>query len=165
MIEPSLILILKLMSLLTTMPGSANSICHNPTVTPTDSSRNVLKYHLLMKRERCTPLLMSKLQTAIKKIKGKGAAGPDNIPLSFLKSLSPLALQELFSIFNSSFSLANCPQIWRVAPIIPLLKAGAFPSKVALFHPISLTSCVVKLLECILANRLYYIAETNNMFS
>ena len=108
---------------------------------------------------------MSKLQSAIKKIKGKGAAGPDNIPLSFLKSPSPLALQELFSIFNSSFSLANCPQMWRVAPIIPLLKAGAFPSKVALFHPISLTSCVVKLLECILANRLYYIAETNNMFS
>ena len=27
------------------------------------------------------------------------------------------------------------------------------------------TSCVVKLLECILADRLYYIAKTNNMFS
>ena len=59
--------------------------------------------------ESCAPLLMSELQSAIKKMKGKGAAGPDNIPPSFLKSLGPLALQELLSIFNSSFSLPHCP--------------------------------------------------------
>ena len=42
--------------------------------------------------EDCGPLLMSELQSAIKKMKGKVAAGPDNIPPSFLKSLSRLAL-------------------------------------------------------------------------
>ena len=30
--------------------------------------------------ESCAPILMSQLQSAIKKMKGKGAAGPDNIP-------------------------------------------------------------------------------------
>ena len=50
--------------------------------------------------ESCAPLLMSELQSAIKKMKGKGAAGPDNISPSFLKSLGPLALQELLSISN-----------------------------------------------------------------
>ena len=115
--------------------------------------------------ESCAPILMSELQSAIKKMKGKGATGPDNIPPSFLKSLGPLALQELLSIFNSSFSLAHCPGIWRVATIIPLLKAGKSPSEVASFRPISLTSCVDKLLERIIAYPLYYIAETNNMFS
>ena len=45
--------------------------------------------------ESCAPLLMSELQFAIKKTKDKRAAGPDNIPPSFLKSLGPLALQEL----------------------------------------------------------------------
>ena len=108
---------------------------------------------------------MSEQQSAIKKKKGKGAAGPDNIPPSFLKSLGPLALQELLFIFNSSFSLAHCARILRVATIIPPLKAGKSPSEVASFRPISLTSCVVKLLERIIADRLYYIAETNNMFS
>ena len=39
------------------------------------------------------------------------------------------------------------------------------PSEVTSFHPISLTSCVIKLLERILADHLYYIAENNNMFS
>ena len=108
---------------------------------------------------------MSELQSAIKKTKGKGAAGPDNILPSFLKSLGPLALQELLSIFNSSFSLAHCPRIWRVATIIPLLKAGKSPSEIASFRPISLTSCFVKLLERIIVDRLYYIAKTSNMFS
>ena len=98
-------------------------------------------------------------------MKGKGAAGPDNIPPSFLKTLGPLALQELLSIFNSSFSLAHCPRIWRVATIILLLKAGKSPSEVASFRPIILTSCVVKVLERIIADRLYYITETNDMFS
>ena len=115
--------------------------------------------------DSCAPILMSELQTAIKKMKGKGEAGPDNIPPSFLKSLGPLALQELQSIFNSSFSLAYCPRIWRVATIIPLLKPGRSPSEVGTFRPISLTSCVVKLLEHIIADRLYCIAETNNIFS
>ena len=78
--------------------------------------------------ESCTPLLMDELQFAIKKMKGKGAAGPNNIPPSFLKSLGPLALQELLSIFNSSFSLAHCLRIARVATIIPLLKALKSPS-------------------------------------
>ena len=92
--------------------------------------------------------------------KGKVAADPNNIPPSFLKSLGPLALQGLLSIFNSSSSLAHCPRIWRVATIILQLKAGKSPSEVASFCPISLTSCVDKLLECIFADRLYYIAET-----
>ena len=115
--------------------------------------------------ESCAPLQIGELLSAIKKMEGKGAAGPGNISPSFLKSLGPLALQELLSIFNSSFSVAHCPRIWRVATIIPLLKAGKSSSEVASFRPISLTSCVVKLLECILADRLCYIAETNNLFS
>ena len=40
-----------------------------------------------------------------------------------------MALQELLSIFNSSFSFAHCPQIGRVAIIIPLLKARNLPLK------------------------------------
>ena len=98
-------------------------------------------------------------------MKGKGAAGPDNIPPSFLKSLGPLALQKLLSIFNSSFSLAHCPRIWRVATIIPFLKTGKSAREVDSSCPINLTSCVVKLLERVIAGRLYYIAETKNMIS
>ena len=98
-------------------------------------------------------------------MKSKEAAVPDNIPHSFLMSLGPLALQELMSIFKSSFLLAHCSRIWRIATIMPLLKAEKTHSEVASYRPISLTSCVVKLLERILSDRLYHIAETNNLFS
>ena len=40
--------------------------------------------------ENCPPLQMSELLSAIKNMKDKGAAGPDNIPPSFLKLFDPL---------------------------------------------------------------------------
>ena len=94
--------------------------------------------------EICAPLQMGELLSTIKKMKCKDAASPDSITPKFLKSLGPLALQELLSIFNSFYSLAHCPHL-EVPTIIPLLKAGKYPSGVASFCPISLRSCVVKL--------------------
>ena len=146
-------------SLITT-PGSANSTCHYPIETSTNNTRSVSMYHLLtMKVE--LPFTWDSYNLPSKRWKVK----EHNILPSFLKSLGSLALQELLSIFNSSFSLDHCPCIWRVATIILLLKAGKSPSEVASFCPISLTSCFLKLLESIFADRLYYIAETNNLFS
>ena len=106
--------------------------------------------------ESCTPFQKGELLSAMKKMKCEGAAGPGNTPTSFFKSFGLLALQELLSILNSSFSLAHCPRIWRVTTIIILLKAGKSTIKGAFFHPIRLTSCVVKFQERILANCLYY---------
>ena len=102
---------------------------------------------------------MGEFLSAIEKMKSKGVAGLEKIPLSFHKSLGPLALQNLLSIFNSSFSLAHCPRIWRVAIIIPLLTDGKSSCEVASFYPNSLTFCVVKLFERILADRLDYISQ------
>ena len=80
-------------------------------------------------------------------MKRKSAAGPDGIPTAFLKELGPIALTELLGIFNVCFSGSFCPQIWRLAHIIPLLNAGKPASDLVSYRPISLTSCIVKLLE------------------
>ena len=45
--------------------------------------------------EMCSSLTIKELSTAIQKLKTKGAAGPDDIPPSFLKALGPIVLQEL----------------------------------------------------------------------
>ena len=113
----------------------------------------------------CSKFTMRELTSAINKMKCKGAAGPGNIPPIFMKALGPIALQELLAIFNESFRHTDCSRIWRVAVIIPILKAGKPASEVASYRHINLTSCVVKLLEQMLADRLYYIAETKNLFS
>ena len=40
----------------------------------------------------CSKITMGELTSAIQKMKWKGAAGPDDIPPTFLKALSPITL-------------------------------------------------------------------------
>ena len=112
--------------------------------------------------QSCKPFTMGELKAAIRRIKRKGAPGADDIPPSFLKELGAKALNELLEIFNASFNRADIPQLWRHAIVIPLLKAGKPASEIASFRPISLTSCVVKLFERMITERLYNMAEQQN---
>lgn len=111
--------------------------------------------------ENCRDFDLKELDGALKAMKTKGAPGADDIPPSFLKNLGPLATEELLNILNTSFRTGEIPRIWRHAIIIPLLKSGKPSSQLSSYRPISLTSCVVKLLERMLCARLYHIAETN----
>ena len=115
--------------------------------------------------EICRDFEMRELQKAIKLMKGKGAAGPDDIPPTFLKNLGDIALTELLGIMNQSFQTGVVPKIWRHAIIIPILKNGKSASKMESYRPISLTSVVVKTLERLIMNRLYYEAETKEWIS
>ena len=109
--------------------------------------------------EYCRDFTRDELVKAINNMKRKGAQGPDDIPPSFLKELGPRALDELLSIFNYSWRTSTCPQSWRNATIIPLLKANSPACELASFRPISLTSCVSKTLEKMIAHRLHHLAE------
>ena len=115
--------------------------------------------------DSCKPFSLDELKAAISQMKTKGACGPDNIPPTFLKALGEHALNELLSIFNESFLNGICPQVWRQAIIIPLLKAFKSASDLASFRPISLTSCIVKTLERMIAERLYYFTESKGLIT
>ena len=108
---------------------------------------------------------LNELKGAISKIKSRGAPGPDNIPPMFLKNLGPKALERLLLIFNECLRSGDVPQPWKNATIIPILKRGKPTSALASYRPISLTSCVVKLLERMFSERLYFLAERGNWFS
>ena len=107
---------------------------------------------------------MSELNKAIKKMNKKSAPGEDDIPSTFLAALGTKAKIILLDILNFSFSTGQVPQIWRNAIIIPLLKALKPASQLASYRPIALTSCVVKLFERMIANRLVTLAEENGWF-
>ena len=129
------------------------------TLNPSDKQRN---YQKLRQEPDFT---ITELKNAIDKMKKRGAPGADNIPPLFLKNLGPKALEKLLSIFNMAFQSADVPQAWKDAIIIPLLKNGKHASEITSFRPISLTSCVVKLMERMISERLYYIAERKGWFS
>ena len=59
----------------------------------------------------------------------------------------------------------SMPQELKNATIIPLLKMGKPASEISSYRSISLTSCLVKLLERMIATRLIHIVETNRLAS
>ncbi len=52
----------------------------------------------------CSAFTIRELDTSIHDMRSKGAAGPDDIPLTFLKAFGPMAKAELLSIFYECFS-------------------------------------------------------------
>ncbi len=106
---------------------------------------------------------MEVLDKAILLMLGISAPEPAYIPPPmFLKALGPRARQELLEIFNLSFSTGKSPQIWKIAIILSIKKAGKPPGYISSYRSVRLTSCVVKTLERILHSRLYYLAETQD---
>jgi len=54
---------------------------------------------------------ITELNSAIAKMKNKGAAGPDDMPRTFLKAPGPFARSCLLHIFNTSFREGFCAQV------------------------------------------------------
>ena len=65
-----------------------------------------------------------------------------------LKLSLPAIVGTLVRLFNISLRLGEVPEEWKEAVVIPLHKGGKKPSKDPLsYRPISLTSCVARVLE------------------
>ena len=111
------------------------------------------------------PFTMTELQIALKNTKARSAPGPDGISPNLLKHLGPKALQKLLDLFNLSLESATTPQSWKNATIVPILKPNKPPSCLDSYRPISLTSCIAKLFERILSERLYDLGEREGYFS
>ena len=82
-----------------------------------------------------------------------------------LKHLPRSGMDFLLHIFNLSWSSHSFPSIWKTSSIIPIHKMGKPLDSPASFRPISLTSCVSKLFECIILSRLLFFLESNFILS
>jgi ribonuclease HI len=113
----------------------------------------------------CSPFTPSELKRALNKLKVCKAAGADEVSNEMLKQLGDRGRQALLSICNMSWLRKEVPSDWRRATIIPILKAGKPPEKTSSYRPISLTSCVAKLMERLVQERLVYQLETKNVLN
>ena len=86
-------------------------------------------------------------------MKQKGAPGRDRIAPRFFNALGPVALSFLLAIVNDSWFSGTCPPSWKEAIMIPVLKKEKPACKIDSFRPISLTSCMAKTMEIMVANR------------
>ena len=101
----------------------------------------------------------------IKQAKNNKAAGMDDIPYEMMKHLGPRAMEMLVHIYRRCWKGEGIPRKWRDALIKPLLKEGKDAKETTSYRPISLTSCMGKVLEKVIANRLIYVLEDRKLLN
>ena len=111
------------------------------------------------------PFSMKELKDALKRVKTRKAPGPDGITGEMLKHLGACSRAVLLKIFNHSWMKGVVPAVWKDAIVIPVTKKGKDKKNPRSYRPISLLSCVGKLLERMVNRRLINHPESNNVLS
>ncbi|KAG6459582.1 hypothetical protein O3G_MSEX011460 [Manduca sexta] len=91
--------------------------------------------------------------------------GLDGIPYSFIINSSNNSKLYFLSIINKIFESGRIPDAWKTQVIIPILKLGKDPSDSSAYRPIALSSCLAKIAEHLVKNRLEWIVEQRNIIS
>ena len=84
----------------------------------------------------------------------KKVPGLDSINNKLIQYLKPALLKFLHFFFNLCISFGIHPANWKIAKVIMLHKAGKREDLAGSYRPLSLTSCLAKLLEKAVADNL-----------
>lgn len=93
------------------------------------------------------------------------AAGPDRITNICFRECETLLRPFLLDLFSASLALQTLPQSWRTAQVVAVPKPGGDVRTPKGYRPISLISCLSKLLERIVTSRVSYFLEHQNKLS
>ena len=110
-----------------------------------------------------TPFNAHELEDALKDLKDKKSHGSDKIPNEMLKHMGPKAKSKLIGLYNNIWKEGIVPEKWREAVMVPMYKKGKERSKTTSYRPISLTSCVGKLMERLIYSLLVWHLEKKNI--
>ena len=92
------------------------------------------------------------------------AVGPDLVHNRILKECASILAEPLCIIFNKSLSDCKFPELWKTAHITPIFKKGD-SSNCTNYRPISLLSCVGKVLEKLVQKHLSEYLKTHNIIT
>lgn len=93
------------------------------------------------------------------------APGGDNITYSMIYNLPTIAKLYLLDIFNLIYLNGDIPLQWRHIQIIPIPKLNHSMNSPIKLRPIALMSCVCKILHTMIAKRLEWFVEKNEILS
>ena len=110
-------------------------------------------------------ITMNELNRVIDEAGLNKAAGEDDIPYELVKHLGKKAREMLLHIYNQVWAGKPIPANWRTAVIKTLLKEGKDPKITSSYRPISLTACLGKLMEKIVADRMTYVLENRGLLA
>ncbi|KAI3386578.1 hypothetical protein SNEBB_007980, partial [Seison nebaliae] len=110
------------------------------------------------------PYTMKELALALRK-SGKTAAGPDDIHYSMLRQLPTQGKEYLLDLYNKIWRNGEYPEQWRLSHVIMFPKPGKNTQEPNNYRPISLTSCMSKIMERMVNMRLQYHLEKEDLIS
>lgn len=93
----------------------------------------------------------------------KSAPGPDGITNKTLRNLDDESVTALTKYINECWEKGAIPQQWKTAKIILIPKPGKKPL-IGNLRPISLTSCIGKLMEKVILTRLVRYMDDNELY-
>ena len=111
-----------------------------------------------------SPITLMELVTTLKHC-NKSSPGEDRITYCMLRNIHHSLLNYLLDIFNKIWESGTYPSAWRRAILLAFYKPGKPKTNAASYRPISLTSCVGKLMEKIVNHRLMIYLERNEVLS
>ena len=91
------------------------------------------------------------------------AIGPDSISHKMLKATIHTVSIPLCVLFNRSLKDHSFPRQWKIANVLPLFKKGD-PSELSNYRPVSLLSCVGKIMERVIFKYVYNYFHSNGLF-
>ena len=107
-------------------------------------------------------IVRSELNFGLNNLKSN-AMGKDQIHNKMIKNLSETNKTHLLHLFNSMLMSSYVPADWKQGTIIPLRKPGKPPEKPDSYRPVCLTSCLGKVMERIVNQRLTWHFEKNGL--
>ncbi|KZR99972.1 putative Pol protein, partial [Daphnia magna] len=93
------------------------------------------------------------------------AVGTDLVHNLMIKNLTAKNQIYLKHLFNTLLKSAFVPPQWKQSIVIPLLKPGKPAEDPTSYRPISITSCLCKAMERLIANRLHWFLETKGLIN
>ena len=108
---------------------------------------------------------MHELISSIRDLKNNSSPGTDKITNEMIKHLPQLGLEKLLQLFNATWKCRKIPSTWQHALILPFAKPNKDATTPENYRPISLTSCLCKLMEKMVTCRLTCHLEKNNLLN
>lgn len=103
---------------------------------------------------------ISELEFALRRCRRKSAPGPDGVTYQALRNLDRSQYSAILEAFNAIWRTAEIPEAWLTSTVVPIRKPGKPAQSLDSYRPISLTSCVGKLMERLVLRRLTWYMET-----
>ena len=108
---------------------------------------------------------ISEIKKQLSKTKGRSAPGQDCIRYTVLKQCPEIVFENLEQIYNICLQTGYFPEPWKQAMGTMIPKPNKNHKITTNYRPISLLSCIGKLFEKILANRIRGELEKRKLFN